>query len=68
MKKQGIVSKTQGNQNKKRLLVSICHVATPDAHTRLYRATDILLQAAARGPTKPKDSINSEKGPAEVSD
>ncbi len=58
------MAKKQGKQNHKRIVVSLRHVATPDAEERLARATGILLKAAARGTTKSEDSIKGKRGPA----
>lgn len=55
------MAKKQGKQNHKRMVISLRHVATPDAEERLARAIGILLKAAARDTTKSVDSINTEK-------
>ena len=55
------MAKKQGEQNQKRMVVTMRHVTTPDAEQRLSRAIDILLRVAARGTTKSKDGINTEK-------
>ena len=54
------MAKTQGNQNNKRLSVSIRHIATPDAESRLSRALDMLLEGMTWGPSDHKDSVKSE--------
>ena len=49
MERQGAVPKTPGKQNQKRPVVSIRPIATIDSDTRVSRAIDILLKAAAAG-------------------
>ena len=58
------MAKKQTRENKKRLVVSIRHVAAPEADVRLSRALGILLKAAARDSTKSEDDIKGKKGPA----
>lgn len=58
------MAKKQTRENKKRLVVSMRHVAAPDADKRLSRALGIWLRAAARGTTESEDDIKGKKGPA----
>ena len=58
------MAKKQNRQNQKRLVVSMCRVATPDAEERLSRAIDILLRAAGRT----DDDGKQAEGAAECDD
>jgi len=55
------VAKQQGKQNHKRMVVSLRHVATPDANARLSRTIDILLRAAARGASQSKGNPSTKR-------
>lgn len=55
------MAKKQGKQNQKRLVVSMRHVATPDAEERVCRAIEILLRAAATGISQAEDSPDADK-------
>jgi len=55
------VAKKQDKRNKKRLVVSVRHVATPDAKERLSHAVDVLLRAAARDTSQAGDSPDADK-------
>jgi len=57
------VPKTRGKQNQKRLVVSIRPIATIDSDTRVSRAIDILLKAAAEANSQSKDTSNGKKRP-----
>lgn len=53
--------KTRGKQNQKRPVVSIRPIATIDSDTRVSRAIDILLKAAAEANSQSKDTSNGKK-------
>ena len=55
--------KTRGKQNQKRPVVSIRPIATIDSDTRVSRAIDILLKAAAEANSQSKDTSNGKKTP-----
>lgn len=55
------MAKKQGKQIQKRMVVTMRHVATPDAEERLCRAMEILLRAAARGTSQSEDSPDAQK-------
>jgi hypothetical protein len=55
------VAKKQRIENKKRLLVTMHHVPTPDGNARLSRAIDIVLKAAAEANSQSKDTPNGKK-------
>jgi len=57
------VPKTRGKQNQKRPVVSIRPIATIDSDTRVSRAIDILLKAAAEANSQSKDTSNGKKTP-----
>ena len=55
------MAKKQGKQNQKRIVVSIRHVATPDAEERFSHAIGILLKAATRNTSQSKQTPNTKK-------
>ena len=55
------MAKKQDEQNYKRIVVSLRHVATPNDNARLCRIIDILLLAAARNTSQLKDNPANTK-------
>ena len=56
------MAKKQTRENKKRLVVSIRHVAAPEADVRLSRAIQILLMAARNNsqPTEKESPLRNQ--------
>ena len=55
------MAKKQGKRNQISLVVSMRHVVTPDADTRLSRVVNILLKAATRGTIVSEKETVAEK-------
>ncbi len=58
LEEHGKRARGQTKQNHSGLMVSLCHVATPDADARVSRTLDILLEAAAK-----KDTVECKGRP-----